>query len=372
MGVKRAGKPARLVVILPSWVGDVVMATPTLRMIRAALPGAFIGGLVRPGMDTLLAGTSFLDEVHVDHAQGMMGPKRVASKLRLRRYDGALLLTNSFSTALIARLAGIPRRWGYERDGRGVLLTSRLSAPKRRDIEPYRNSPTDPGAWAPIAACAYYEAIGRFMLEECGIEAPANAGAMELAVTDDERSGAARVLEAGGAQEGDTLVLLNPGGNNPAKRWPGERFAQLADWLVDEHDARVLLSGSPGERELTAEIAGMCARSDRVIDIPNLEGAKTDLGVLKGIVARCSLMVTNDTGPRHIAAALRVPVVSLFGPTDHRWTTIPFDRERVLVADPSLPEEEVANDHPERCAIERIAPERVRDMASDLLAGGSS
>src|SRR5690349_1107621 len=118
--------PLRLVVICPSWVGDVVMATPALRLLRSRLKGSFIGGLVRPGMDELLAGTDFFDEVHVERAGGVMGPKFAAAKLRPRRYDAALLLTNSFSTALIARIAGVPRRVGYNRDARGLLLTDRL------------------------------------------------------------------------------------------------------------------------------------------------------------------------------------------------------------------------------------------------------
>src|SRR5262245_57469670 len=116
-------RPLRLLIVLPSWVGDVTMATPTLRTIRVTLPGVFIGGLCRPGIDQLLAGTSFFDELHVERASGVFGPKFVAAKLRPRRYDTALLLTNSFSTALTVRIAGIPRRIGYDRDARGLLLT---------------------------------------------------------------------------------------------------------------------------------------------------------------------------------------------------------------------------------------------------------
>src|ERR1041385_6513153 len=124
---------------MPSWVGDVCLATPALSLIRQRLKGSFIGALVRPGIDQLLAGTNFFDELHVDRARGVMGPKLIANKLRPRRYDATLLLTNSFSTALIVRLAGIPRRIGYDRDARGLLLTDRLTPPKRDD-----------GKWATI------------------------------------------------------------------------------------------------------------------------------------------------------------------------------------------------------------------------------
>lgn len=340
------------------------MATPALRALRHALPGAFIGVLARPGIDELLAGLPFFDEVHTDRATGMMGPKRVASRLRVRRYDAAILFTNSFSTALVARLAGIPRRFGYDRDGRGLLLTDKLVAPLRRDTPPFSRSATAPGEWAPIPACDYYAALARHFLARLQVACPP-MGAMELAVAPQDASAADAALAS---VPPGPLVLLNPGGNNPAKRWPADRFAALAAALIESRGVTVLLSGAPTEAPLTASIADLVppALRSRVIDLPAL-ASPPSLRVLKAIIARCALMVTNDTGPRHIAAALNVPVVTLFGPTDHRWTTIPFDRERIILADPTLPEEEVANDHPQRCAIERIDLARVQDAALALL-----
>jgi len=381
-------RPTRVLVVIPSWVGDAVMATPALRTLRQGLPGALIGGLCRPGIDGLLAGLPFLDEFHVEQGQGMMGPKRAAAKVRLRRYDAAVIFTNSFSTALSVRLAGIPRRWGYDRDGRGVLLTDKLRAPLRRETEPYSRSSTAPGEWAPVPACAYYLTLVRAFLQAHGIEAPSAAG-LELAIDPRDAQAAAALLAhtfdqhdpVTQTQTRGPLVLLNPGGNNPAKRWPAGLFAELASWLVRERSARVLVSGSPAEAELTAQVRALVDADarERVVDVPALTHRLKDsgampqtssgpLGLLKALIARCTLMVTNDTGPRHIAAALGVPVVTLFGPTDHRWTTIPFEREAGVLADPSLPEEEVANDHPQRCAIERITLERVVEAAGGLLA----
>lgn len=405
--------PSRLLIVLPSWVGDTVMATPTLRALRRALPGALIGGLIRPSLEGLLDGTDWLDEVHTDRAAGMMGPKRVAAKVRVMRYDAAILLTNSFSTALTTRLAGIPRRIGYDRDARGLLLTERLSPPRRSEIAPYKRSRTAPHDLAPIPACEYYFELARRFLDSLDLDA-GPMGTLELRVTDDERAAADALLQnfiqprrAQRHTEKDKgtdlgiqatpsqspppcdsvppvvnrFVILNPGGNDPAKRWPAERFAELAGWLITQHNMTVLISGSPSESDLTARITSLVppAARENIVDLPAqlASGPKTQdprpktlfppLSLLKAIIARCSLMVTNDTGPRHIAAALRVPVVSLFGPTDHRWTTIPFDRERIVLADPTLPEEEVANDHPERCAIERIETSAVIDAASELL-----
>jgi heptosyltransferase II len=351
----------RVLIILPSWLGDCVMATPALRLVRSSLPGAFIGGLVRPGMDELLAGSDFFDEVHVERASGVLGPKFVAAKVRPRRYDAALLLTNSFSTALIARVAGIPRRIGYDRDGRGLLLTDRLRAPRR----------TGPGGrFAPVPAVSYYWHAARALLGDAGLP-PEPTGdlpplPMELGVTAEQEGAGAAVLARAGVDPGARLAILNPGGNNPAKRWPPDRFAAVADHLSARHGVTVLLNGSPAEAGLLSEVVAR-ARAAPPVD---LSSHGITIGALKPIVRRCALMVTNDTGPRHIAAAFGVPVVSLFGPTDPRWTAIPTRpgaAETVLVADPTLRESEVADDHPERCSVDRITVGTVVGAVDALL-----
>ncbi len=370
-------KPLRLLVVLPSWVGDAVMATPALRRLRTALPGAFVGALARPGIDQLLDALDLFDEVHVEARAGVMGPKHAAAKLRPRRYDTALLLTNSFSTALAARVAGIPRRIGYDRDARRLLLTDPVKAPK-----------TNAGAWAITPAVNYYWDLVGTLVGDQPPPPPADQALtsthaplvlppgvfMELGVADNTRAEADAVLERAGVNKGTHHAILNPGGNNPAKRWPPDRYARLADHLAGAHNLRVLVNGSPDERDLCAQIAD-AARSQPAV-LPDLG---VTLASLKGVIANASLMVTNDTGPRHIAAALGVPLVSLFGPTDPRWTTIPVrptdtgdPGETILVADPGLPVGESANDNPGRCAIERIALDDVIAAADRLLAQTSS
>ncbi len=360
----RPPRPSRVLVVLPNWVGDAVMATPALRVLRELVPGAFLGALLRPGIDDLLAGTGFFDEVHVGRAVGVMGPKRVAAKLRPRRYELAILLTNSFGTALITRIAGIPHRLGYDRDGRGVLLTEGLDAPKRRDVEPYRRSRTDPGAWAPVPASAYYFRLVEHALAAWGVRA-GSMGPLELVATPTEQLAASDLLVRAGVPDGP-LAIFNPGGSKPEKRWPAERFAALADYVAEHHGMTILLNGAPSEAELVAEIARRTRRSTRTLELPR---CGITLSTLKGVITRCRVMVTNDTGPRHIAAAFGVPVVSLFGPTDPRWTTIPFEDEIVVVADPTLPPEEVTNDHPQRCAIDRIGLGDVVAAVNRLLTG---
>jgi len=341
---------------MPTWLGDCVMATPALARLRRGLPGCFIGALVRPGMDELLAGSPFFDELHVHLPQGVMSPKHAAAKVRPRRYDAALLLTNSFSTALITRLADIPRRVGYDRDLRGVLLTERLIAPK-----------TPSGDWAMIPACEYYHRLADHLLGERAGGGAGNGSTdqarrgrnefLSLAVSPEQEAKAADIKQRAGLAPGARYAILNPGGNNPAKRWPPERFAAVADHLFHVHGCTIMLNGSPGERAIIESIAELSHA--RCVSLAALGNT---IGSLKAIVRDARLMVTNDTGPRHIAAAFGVPLVSLFGPTDHRWTTIPnrpSGPERIITADPTLPEDQSANDHPGRCSINNISVDHV-------------
>lgn len=349
----------RVLIVMPSWVGDAVMATPALRALRGSLPGACLGALLKPGIDQVLAGTDFFDEIVVDSQAGMMGPKRAASKLRDRRYRKAVLFTNSFSTALVTRMAGIPERFGYDRDGRFFLLTDRLTPPRRGETPPFDRGPKE-RAWAPVPACEYYMALARHFLNAPDLP----MGPMTLATTAEEESAADAVLTAAGVgRQPARLVILNPGGNNPAKRWPADRFAALARRLEEERSAQVVIAGAPAEADLASQIAAE-AGLDEARALPR---CGLTLGSLKAALRRARLLVTNDTGPRHIAAAFGTPVVTLFGPTDPRWTTIPFEQERVLVADPSLPAHETAEDHPDRCRVERIGLEGVFAEADALL-----
>lgn len=338
------------------------MATPALRMIRRVWPGTFIGALCRPGVDELLAGCGFVDEFHVERASGVMGPKHAAAKVRPRRYEASLLLTNSFSTALVTRIAGIGVRMGYDRDCRGLLLTHRLAAPR---------SPVG-GGWDVIPACEYYWRAAAALLTGEGHETglPGDRRTMpageflELSVTPEQADATARVLGSAGVAPGEPYAVFNPGGNKTEKRWPADRYAALARYVSERYGLRVLVNGSPAERALVESIAG------GGVGVP-LTGHGVSLGSLKGLLAGARVLVTNDTGPRHIAVALGRPVVSLFGPTDYRWTVVPTRAggpEKIILADPTLPASESANDHPERCRIEKIELERVVGAVDEILS----
>ncbi|MCK4873683.1 MAG: lipopolysaccharide heptosyltransferase II [Phycisphaerales bacterium] len=341
----------RLLVVLPSWIGDSVMATPALRAIRAALPDAHITVLARPGLESVLHGCPWINEFVVGRAKGLSGTLRLTRRLKSSRCDTAILFPNSFSTALVCRLAGIPRRIGYDRDRRGFLLTDRCSPPRRDD-----------GRYAVTPAVTYYLDLVRFVFGEAPGSEPVDRR-LELWMSDADREAATEILRQACVANDQPIVVLNPGANRLDKRWPADRFATVADHLARERGAAVLVTGSPGECDVVEAVRDAAASP-----IVDLTRSGVTLSSLKAVLARASLLITNDTGPRHIAAAVGTPVVTLFGPTDPRWTTLDFPHQVELIADPTLVEGHVADDHAQRCDITKITVEQVIVAANQLLA----
>jgi heptosyltransferase II len=313
-------EPERILISVPNWVGDVVMATPALRAVRRRFPAARIVHLMRRYVADVLAGANFAnDSVFWPSAQTgpgtdarqATGTLDLLRRLRYEQFDLAILLTNSFRSAIVTRWAGVKRRVGYARDGRTWLLTDRLEAP-RAD-----------GHFVPIPALDYYNALARHV----GSDDPGDQ--LELATLPaDEAAIDRRLGEKRGAarSQGHPLIVLNPGANyGSAKCWPPEYYAQLADSLVDRFGARVVASLTPKEREIADRLAAAVRKPIDIFVDPPL-----GLGPLKALVRRCDLLVTNDTGPRHFAAAFGVPVVTVFGSSDPAWTETRFAKERIV------------------------------------------
>lgn len=313
----------RILVVLPSWVGDATMATPLLGALRhhERLREAHFAGYMRPGLDELLDGGRLLDEMIVGRPAGLLGPWREGRRLAEHGFDAAILLPNSWRLAATVRLARIPTRIGYNRDARGWLLTN---------VPP---CPTSGGWKEPISAIDYYLALGRAL----GVEADDRRMMLRASVAQAEAAGA--LLRRAGLDQGAPFAVLNPGASKAEKRWPAVRFAALADHLAQSHGLNVLISGSPVERSLVREIVS-AARSQPV----DLAAKDVTLGSLKAILPRATLVVTNDTGTRHIAAAAAFAcaaerphapmpaIVTLFGPTDPRWAAIEYPLERQVIA----------------------------------------
>jgi len=348
-----------VLVVQPSWVGDAVMATPTLRAIRQLYPAAHIAYLMRRYVKPLYGGMPWADQFITyrtgkTHAKTGKGLLDLAARLRAGDFDLAVLLPNSFKTALACKMAGIPRVVGYDRDGRGFLLSDKLLPVKDR------------GKFIPTPIIKYYMGLAHYL------GSPSRDLRMELFVTDSERREAGELLSRCGleptierpAAKGEPpLVLINPGAQyGAAKCWRAEYFAELADRMIDDLGATVLLSGTPRER-IILETIKRCMRHVPI----DLSTLGITLGSLKEIVRRCDLMVTNDTGPRHIAAAFGVPVVTVFGPTHPEWTEIYFPKERkvaVKVFCGPCQKKVCPLDH--RC-MTRVTPGMVFGAATELL-----
>jgi heptosyltransferase II len=299
---------------MPTWLGDTVMATPTLRALRSFYPKAQITALARETVRPALDACPWIDRIVTIRAprKGRAdlrrhGPIPLARRLSRGKFDTAVLLPNSFKTALLVRMAGIPRRVGYDRDGRGFLLTDRL-LPRRVT-----------GRFVPVPTRDYYLGLASYL----GATDLDPAMHLFTRPEDDARAGAL-LRGAGIDPDRQRLVLLNPGANyGDAKMWQPEKFAAVGDRCARELGALVAVSGAPKERAIIDQV--VAAAREPIFDLSKLG---LDLTLLKSIVRRSSLMVTNDTGPRHIAAAFGVPVVTVFGPTDPAWTEIGFAGER--------------------------------------------
>lgn len=345
--------PQRIVILLPNPLGDAVMFTPALRAIRAKFGQAELVLLGRPGPAALLTPNPWTDRVI---AAG--GFRAAVRTLRSGRFDLAVLGANSFRSALTAALGGASRRLGYDRDGRGWLLTDRLKPPR-----------DDRGRIAVPPAIDYYLALA------AALGADASDRRMELGVDDSDAATAEQLLAGAGLDPARPLVMLNPGASfGPAKMYPPELFAAVGDALVRSRGAHIVINAAPGEVAIAQSVEEAMAEPVLV----NLARVGSTLGLLKALVKRSALLVTNDTGPRHFAAALGVPVVTIFGPTDPDRTRIYYDKERPIRADvPCSPCQKKRCPLPPgrerlRCMLQ-IPPETVVAAAEQLLdQGGTS
>lgn len=349
----------RLLVVLPSWVGDVVMATPTLRALRELYPDAKITYLAKSYVRPLVDGSPWHDRVIVvrprrkkDGAADRPRPS-LQARLKRRKFDAVVLLTNSFRSALMGGLAGIPRRVGYDRDGRGILLTDRL-IPMRHD-----------GKFVPTPLVDYYLGVARYM----GAEKPSRTLELFTRAIDDKRAEQI-LMRAAGPIGGAPLVMLNPGAANHGdiKLWPAERYAAVADALVERHGAVVLVNGSPRDRAVTAAVHK--AARHELIDLPRFaEKSRIEgLSLLKSMLRRCDLLISNDTGARHVGVAMGTAVVSLFGPTDPEWTRLDYPREMVLRRAEDCPGCRAHKRGVRHRCMSALSVERVLDAAEKMLA----
>jgi len=300
----------RILIWLPSPLGDAVLCTPALRAIRNNFVDAEISFYGNKAVIQVLSGSGFND---VCIEAETSNPFRIASRFKRYDFDQTVLFKNSFASALACFAAGIKCRIGYAREGRGIFLTDRLY--------PLR---LPQGGYKPLSMIDYYLALAAWL--GCDISDRHTELTVEQSYTE---SVIKKLTSVGSGNK--PLIILVPGGTfGPSKCWPSDRFAQAADRLIEKYDADVIVSVSPHEQEkkIAEQICGLSKHK-----LISLAQIPLDLGELKAIFSLADLVISNDTGPRHIAIALGRKIVSLFGPNDPAWTETDFDREIKIIGD---------------------------------------
>lgn len=284
-----------------------MLASPALAAIRARFPNAHIAYLGRRYVADVVANSGWFDEYIAAPEKSPGSLLTLAAALRRDRFDLAVLFPNSFRSAAAVWLGRARRRVGYDRDGRGWMLTDRLQPQHDRN------------GFVPGSMLDYYNAIAASLgCRNIGRELALRAG------PEDDAGLRSRLP---GLDPDRPLVVLNPGGAyGTAKIWSAERFAAVGDALARGFGVQLVATGTPGERAI-AESMRTAAREPIYLCFDPPLG----LGPLKSLIRRADLLITNDTGPRHYAIAFGVPLVTVFGPTDPAWTETHFEHERKVM-----------------------------------------
>jgi heptosyltransferase-2 len=300
----------KLLIRSTNWIGDAVMTTPAIRSIRRNFPDAEITILSLPWVADIFQSSPHVDRVFLyrrdGRHEGLSGKIRLAGDLRRERFDAAILLQNAFEAAFITFLARIPARGGYTTDGRGLLLTHGV---KKK----------------PAVAGKHQVHYYQEMLAGLGLTTGRNN--LELTVPEESLQWGDRLLGdlAGGGTA--KIIGLNPGAAyGPAKRWPAEKFADLAARICRDPETLILIFGTDADREAGDMIIATQADRQRVVSLCG----RTTLSQAMALISRCRVFVTNDSGLMHVSAALQTPTVAVFGSTNH-VTTGPYSDHAAVV-----------------------------------------
>lgn len=299
-----------------NWVGDAILAIPAIRAVRQKFPGARIAILARPYVAEIYRDQAICDElIPYDPKgahRGWRGRAQLIGELRAKKFDVALLLQNAFDAAWLAWRAGIPERIGYTRDGRRLLLTKAIPVPKLGEI--------------PAHEKFYYLEL----LRRAGwIDALHDDAHIALHVPETRRAKAAEFLLQAGAKPRALRVALGAGASyGSAKCWPPDRFAEWANRFQADTNGDVILFGTAAEAPVSnAIVAGM---KQKPIDLTG----KTAIGDLPALLSQCHIFLGNDSGAMHVAAAVGLPVVAVFGPTDPFGTAPVTTRSTIVQEKP--------------------------------------
>ncbi len=296
-----------------NWIGDAVMSIPAMRELRRVFPDARITLHTRSWAEGLFTDASFIDEI-VPFEKSSWTIRDVYHNSRFLRPDGydlVVVFPNSFESAITSLLSAIPRRIGYNRDLRGLLLTDPVAVPewkgRRHEVYYYLH----------LVAEVERRVLGRSTISLATADTTVD-------ISDERKTAARQRLARAGVYPDRKTVAMGVGSTNSmAKRWPSDRYAQLKDMLRARLGANVVLLGSANEHEVS-EIVASSGRG-----AINLAG-KTDLGQAAALLSVVDLFISNDMGLAHVADAVGTPTITIFGPTNAA-TTRPFSENSEIL-----------------------------------------
>ena len=288
--VKSSGGGKRILIVNVNWIGDVIFSTPFIKAVRDAYPDSYIACLLHPRCADILKGSPRIDEIIIydeegEH-KGIIGKLTLISYLRKIHFDMAFILHRSFTKALLTFLAGIKERIGYPTKNRGLLLTKTIDLPEEEAHK-----------------VEYFLGLAR------GFGIKVREISYEFFVHERDRDSIKKFLKKHNVADKDRLIVLCPGGNWGPKRWPKKSFAELADMLSEKLNAKIILSGAKKDALLVEEIRSIMK------SVPVISCGLTTLKELGALLERADLVIANDSGPMHLAVAMKSNVIALFGPT---------------------------------------------------------
>jgi heptosyltransferase-2 len=336
----------RLLIRSANWIGDAVMTTPAIRMIRKGFPNTHISLLAKPWVSPVFENSEHIDQLLIYDGEkrhkGFSGKFRLARDLKKYKFDVAILMQNAFEAAFITFLSGIPIRIGYNTDARRLLLTH--AVPCTKEIKKKHQT-------------EYYMNILR------GIGLDRDNQGLYLKLSQKDRLRAEKILLEQHLSIDDRLIGINPGATyGPAKQWSPDRYANLADRIQALFGVRVVIFGGPGDKTLGRKISQKM--SHRPVDL----SGKTSLGEAMALIERCDLFISNDSGLMHVAAALDIPLIAVFGSTNPAATgPLGSNSKVVQAAVPCSPclKSECPEGHLN--CMDQIDVERVFDSVKEML-----
>jgi lipopolysaccharide heptosyltransferase II len=291
----------RIIIVRMDRIGDVVLSTPVIKAVRDAYPDSHIAVLVRPYAKDVVDGNPYIDEVITydksGKEKGLLGNLRFIANLRNKKFDLAIILHPKNSSHMIAYLAGIPERLGYDKKS-GIFLTKRIPHTKQLGLK---------------HEIDYTLSLLRYI----GIESSDRSLHMPVNRSSEEKI--KEIFKNNGISQNDTIITVHPAASCRSRRWASERFAKVSDFLAEKYGARIVMISGPGEDKAMGDKVAELMKSGCL----NLSG-KTRVSDLASILRRSKLLISNDSGPVHISCAVGTPVISIFSRKDRgispeRW-----------------------------------------------------